>query len=201
MLVPDRPAFGHCIISDKYKFISIPKCASTYGIELLHIELNWQISNFKTIDLSSKKNLVVLRNPVDRWKSAMLMYFLFPKLGVHLDLGKPKTIFDNLCFDPHTDLQVNFIKGLDLNNAIFFEFNSSLETTFVNFLEKELSYKNIKLKNKHLDKSKKEKNIIIKKLTEILDIFLDDVENKQKLYSYLKPDLDLYRSVNFYKKL
>lgn len=200
MQIPDRPAFGHCIVTNNYKFISIPRCASTYGLELFNEELKWEISNFLIIDHSNKTNLIVLRDPIERWKSAMLMYFLFPHLKVHINLNEPETIFDKLCFEPHTDLQVNFIKNLDLNNAVYFQFNNNLEYNMISFLEKKLGYKNIKFRNKHLEKQKKNSDFVMNKLTEILDYFLQNQDYKKKLLNFLKPDFDFYNNVTFYKE-
>lgn len=197
MEVPDRPVFGHCVVSSTYKFISIPKCASTYGLNLLSQELDWKISNFLLFDHSQKKSLIILRHPIERWKSAMFMYFLYPHLNIHINLSDPKTIFDKLCFEPHTDLQTNFLKNIDLNQAIFFKFDNNLEYNLTTFLEKKCNCTNIKLQGRHLDKQKNETNVVRKKLNEIIDFFLQDKLNEKKLMNYLKPDFDLYNNISY----
>lgn len=197
---PDRAGYGHCLtLPDiNYKFITILKCASTWANELLIQECHWKIDNFSMNDLSAKTNLVILRDPLERWVAALKHLRFNPsETGIIVDINDPDKLFSNVNFDVHLNLQVNALKGLDLANCVFFKFGPQLESDLLYFLNKNCNY-NLNLKGEH----SKQKNLYKRDypLYNLISDFLKTEKYKNILFEYLAPDIELYNNVKFYAK-
>lgn len=197
---PDRNAYGHCLTRNdiNYKFITILKCASTWSNELLIKECYWKISNFSMTDLDDKINLVILRDPLERWIAAIKHLRRFPsENGVLVDLRDPEKLFSDVNFDPHLNLQVNSLQGLDLKNCIFFRFGPHLESHLLDFLNNMFNY-NLQFKSEHSKMNNMNKKNYPVYTT--ISNFLKTEKYKNILYNYLEPDFELYNTVKFYEK-
>ena len=98
-------------VNDK-TYIHVPKNASSFvkGV-LIGSGGFWRHS--ETL-VNSDENLIVLRDPIDRWCSGITQYLYNSKQTLSVD-----EVFDKITFDDHTDLQTYFLQGVDLDRATF----------------------------------------------------------------------------------
>ena len=135
--------FGECLVNHhkKLMFIKIPKCASSwcdnYLSRLGKIGLDniWSSGNFQDPALRDYQPMIVLRDPITRWISVTpagnkvvsienedeIVTGLLTKLESHL-------------YDEHLAPQKDFIAGLDISQAVFFQFGSDLSLNFSRFI-------------------------------------------------------------------
>lgn len=117
-------------------YVNIPKNASTWTKNMLS-SLGWGIYNYHSDKNYTKQAMIVLRDPVDRWLTGIAEYFSLYHPSVTTELLTPFSldlIFDRVGFDDHTEQQIYFIEGLDLNNCVFFKCDQSYRQNFTNFL-------------------------------------------------------------------
>ena len=82
---------GYLSPCEKYFWVKIPKCASTY-IEKQLIASNWKPSNYRQrLDRNELNYFAVLRNPIDRWISGINEYLI--RLGPEIH---PRSILAGL---------------------------------------------------------------------------------------------------------
>lgn len=124
----------------------ISKNASKWMEDVL--ELSSQINFTKFSSLDSKKYIVILRDPIDRWCSGITQYLHGEK--VHRDLKNRDVLdllFSQVHFDWHTIPQVKFLEGINTDDCIFFKMESNITNTnrlsnfqnkVIDFLETEL---------------------------------------------------------------
>ena len=178
-----NPSLGHdlgesYLSPDKrFSYVNIPKNGSS---TLKILFKDWKFVNFQKVhEHPTDQFIVILRDPTDRWISAVAEYFI----GNNSLLGTTNTalsdfefnqfvksnffqnlLFDFVIFDSHTLPQCWFLQGLNLNNIKFFYLDQ-------NIIEKITSYTNIdnhinESKNKSLTNSRK--YIIIQHLSELV---------------------------------
>ena len=205
--------FGNCLhgpvgSSDYSNYIPIPKCGSTWMNNVLRQTLNWQRGNIYTdpglgepggLGLNFNRNLIVLRDPIERWLSGIAEYiYRYHDRDFTNNLSKDTLdlIFDRIAFDDHTEKQVYFCHGVHRYRSLFFHCDSTLIELFSHFLTSngvDIDTSRIPPANQT---SLIDEKVIIK------ETFRDIVENnkkyKDKLINYLKADFDLIDSVNFY---
>jgi len=106
-------------VNDKTYF-HIPKNASSFvkGV-LIGSGGFWHHS--ETL-INSSENLIVLRDPIDRWVSGITQYL---HNSNQIDMPA-ELIFDKITFDDHTDLQTYFLQGVDLTSATYMMVNDDL---------------------------------------------------------------------------
>jgi hypothetical protein len=113
---------GECWVDEvnNKSYIHIPKNASSFikGV-LIGSGGFWHHS--ETL-VNSVENLIVLRDPVDRWLSGITQYLH----NNHLVDMPAELIFDKITFDDHTDLQTYFLQGVDLTSATYMMVNDEL---------------------------------------------------------------------------
>lgn len=179
-------------------YVPIPKCASTWATKFLTEGLSWIVSkDTDRIQDYTFRNLVVLRDPIDRWISGMAQYMTTH----HSDLpmqGREilEFIFRRVDFDPHTTPQVNFISGLESDSTIFFRFGANLEKNFRSYIKYNIGtdYDMPVFRN---DTPKSgNKPYISQKLKILLQ---SNDKWLESIIKYYKNDIDLYDSVNFYE--
>ena len=205
--------FGQCLhgpvgTSDYSNYIPIPKCGSTWINNVLLQTLNWQVGNIYTdpglgnpggLGLNFNRNLIVLRDPIERWLSGIAEYlYRYHDRTFKDNLNKQTLdlIFDRVAFDDHTEKQVYFCHGLHRYRTLFFWCDSSLSDLFSNFLignGVDIDISRIPPANVTIQDPVK---------SDIKEKFRDVIENnktyKDKLIDYFKADFDLINSVNFY---
>lgn len=136
---------GQSLVSpdNDFCYINIPKNASS---TLATMFLDWRMADFRQLD-SNTKFIVVLRDPTERWVSA-IAEFLVGQNGLgsitHLteqdliqvlksDLIK-NWIFSSVYFDAHSLPQCYFLQGLHLDNAKFFFQDKNLTNKLAEFV-------------------------------------------------------------------
>ena len=120
---------GECWIdevNDK-TYIHIPKNASSFvkGV-LIGSGGFWHHSETLT---NSSENLIVLRDPIDRWLSGITQYLHNSKQDLSIN-----EIFDKITFDDHTDLQTYFLQDVDLSHATFMFVDENLRANLANWI-------------------------------------------------------------------
>jgi hypothetical protein len=115
-------SLGECWVdevNDK-TYIHIPKNASSFvkGV-LIGSGGFWHHS--ETL-INSNENLIILRDPIDRWLSGITQYLHNSK---QIDMPM-ELVFDKITFDDHTDLQTYFLQGVDLTSTTYMMVNDLL---------------------------------------------------------------------------
>jgi hypothetical protein len=130
--------FGTCMSSpdNDLMYVNIPKCASSWTKPNLK-DLGWEFYNYHYDHLKNKHAMVVLRDPVERWVSGIAEYMVL----YHSEIDTSQfndTLFeimvDRVTFDDHTEKQVYFLEGLNLNKCTFFYCNQYYRQGFTQFL-------------------------------------------------------------------
>jgi hypothetical protein len=113
-------------VNDK-TYIHIPKNGSSFvkGV-LIGSGGFWHHS--ETL-VNSSENLIVLRDPIDRWCSGITQYLYNTKLDLPID-----EIFNKITFDDHTELQTYFLKDVDLDSATFMLADDNLRANLANWI-------------------------------------------------------------------
>lgn len=115
--------------SNQICYLPIPKNASMWADDVF-TSLNFKKHKFDhTLDsykfLLNKKCMIFLRNPIERWYSGVAQFFSQqvedPNVEYILDNKTLHLIFSAVRMDVHTDLQINFILGIDYNDCLFFD--------------------------------------------------------------------------------
>ena len=166
---------GGMFVTEDVVYIPIPKNSSSY-IGKLVLANNWKVANFLKTDLTNKKIIVVLRDPVSRWISGMAQYLCSAIVSqgytadTIIDNWNPvmeSLIFDRVIFDDHTEKQLYFINTIPKESCVYFNGVHGIGES----LQKYLHEHNINL------------NISV-------DIELDDNPQHKKLVNFLKAVLD-----------
>jgi hypothetical protein len=180
---------GECWVNNRsYTYINIPKNASSYlKACLMGSRTSWVYHDHF---IETQQNLVILRDPVDRWCSGMAQSLF--------NSGKESsddTIFKSITFDDHTELQTYFLQDIDLTKTIFFLVDDHLTKNLTDWAEENrnvITTKNISAYNAsrydHRDKLKKR----------FLDAVANYPEYMLKLKKHFEADYKLIESVKFY---
>jgi hypothetical protein len=140
---PSGHVYGDCSINHHRKLfiVNIPKCASSWVKEYTSLlgdtpDNTWVGGNFTTDNLDDYQPIIVLRDPVSRWIShSPIGNGLYDMIR---DYETDSFFFINLhkslYQDEHTAPQTDFIKGLNLNNAIYFLADKHLTQKFENYI-------------------------------------------------------------------
>jgi hypothetical protein len=189
------------IISPEGVFcLHIPKNASTFITNFL-VHNGWRHSNAS--DPEIKQQIVVLRDPLERWVSGFATYaaswILGPSYGSDNfsedfnDLSE-RLIFDQIIFDDHTTPQVQFIEQLNKNiPTTYFALNHDLVTNLKSFLGKELDWR------EDLNSNITENNYDTKQVASKMKFTLSqNPAYTAKVVDCYRQDYDFIKSVNFY---
>jgi hypothetical protein len=187
--------YGECMShpNTDLMYVYIPKNASSWTKPNLQ-DFGWEFYNYHTDGLN-KHAMVVLRDPVDRWLSGIAEYLTLYHTNLILEPNILNLIFDRICFDDHTDRQVNFIHGLDTDNCTFFRCDQYYRDDFSTFLdEHNMPNRYHRYEFQH-----------VSKLSPVRDgfknIFLREITNPKYLQAvkdYFSADYELINSVKFY---
>lgn len=190
--------FGQCMskADSDLMYINIPKNASSWTKPNL-LDWGWEFYNYRTDGLN-KHAMVVLRDPVDRWLSGIAEYLTL----YHPNFGNGEwtehnfnLVFDRVCFDDHTDIQVKFIDGIDTDNCTFFWFGDNYRQNFHQFLTDH----NMPNKYQRYDYQHVSDNEPIRKnFKELFKAHLQVPKYLDQIKSYYRADYELINQVKFY---
>ena len=184
--------FGECMShpSTDLMYINIPKNASSW-VKLVLGSQGWEFYNYHT-DHLDKPAIVVLRDPVERWLSGIAEYlYLYHRNmdTVHLSRAFFDMIFNRVAFDDHTESQILFLQGINIDRCTFFRCNSEFRNNFLTFLN---THSNIE--DQHVTANSAER-------LKFFNIFKQQLENskyKHQVEQYFEKDYQLINSVKFY---
>jgi len=182
---------GECWVDkiNNISYINIPKNASSFvkGV-LIGSGGFWHHS--ETL-VNSTENLVMLRDPIDRWCSGITQYLYNSKQDLSIN-----EIFDRITFDDHTDLQTYFLQGVDLSRATFMLVNDNLRKNFNNWIYNRGYRTNVDIAIEYNaskdDNRQTTKEYYIKLLEQNPELVL-------KLQKYFEEDYKLIGGVKFYE--
>lgn len=199
--------FGRCHSHPDANFfwVNIPKNASSWTQTFLAHELLWCEHDYYGQDLRSKKSLVCLRDPVDRWVSGITEFFSLyhPRvdLGQMTDLTQ-WLLADRIVFDDHTEKQSYFLDGIDLKNSIFFCCNDHYREDFLGFfiegghIPRDYVVPECVDAFCHHHKTDSAKKQVYNFFKELV---INDSDFRNSIQRYYKADYDLFENIDFYR--
>jgi len=174
-------------VNDK-SYIHVPKNASSFikGV-LIGSGGFWHHS--ETL-VNSGENLVILRDPIDRWCSGVAQYLYNTNQDLSVD-----NIFDKITFDDHTDLQTYFLQDVDLSSATFMLVDGNLRANINDWITERGYRTNVDIAIEY-NASADDDRIITK------DYYIKQLEQNPefvlKLQKHFEEDYKLIGSVKFY---
>jgi hypothetical protein len=182
---------GECWVnSDKeITYINIPKNASSFiKACILSTKDHWGYSN-KLI--KNKENLVILRDPIDRWCSGIAQS-LFNSKKYDWPI---EDIFNFISVDDHTESQIYFLQGIDITKTTFILVNANLRSNLKNWFNERgmlVDLENIHQYNASIEDDRGEiKNKFINLIESQSELML-------KLKKHFQADYELINRVKFY---
>lgn len=181
---------GECWVDEVHNktYLHIPKNASSFikGI-LIGSGGFWHHSE---ILVNSDENLIILRDPVERWCSGITQYLYNSKQDLSVD-----DVFDKITFDDHTDLQTYFLQGVDLERATFMLVNENLRANMNDWIVSNGYRTNVDIAIQY-NASADDERVTTK------DYYTDLLEQRPdlvlKLQQHFKEDYQLINRVKFY---
>lgn len=176
-------------------YVNIPKNASSWTKPNL-FDWGWEFYNYHTDVLTHKVSIVALRDPVDRWLSGIAEYFALYYPEFKLDSPEAiELVFDRVCFDDHTERQINFIHGLDTDQCIFLKCDANYRQNFSNLLvEHRMPNRYFNYEYQHVSKNSPERT----RFKEIFERAIQEPKYLSKVREYFHKDFQLIYSVKFY---
>ena len=128
-----RHTYGQAMRLQDQVYVPIPKVGSTWCKQLWH---GAQDINFKIHDVKHLTHVVILRNPIERWIAgfAQCQVGNDPACHDHWERLGWQWVFDQMVFDNHTEPQVSFIDGVDLDRVIWFRLENNVENAMTHYL-------------------------------------------------------------------
>jgi len=188
---------GQCMShwDSPYMYINIPKNASSWTKPNL-MDYGWEFYNYRTDGLD-KHSLIVLRDPVERWVSGIAEFLTLyhPKFTAS-DSELVDLIFDRIAFDDHTERQVYFLHGININNSTFFWCDENYRKNFSTFIHENYGpnrYNNYAYQ--HVSENSPER----KRFKEIFNSALtQNSKYLEQLQNHFRLDYQLIEQVKFY---
>jgi hypothetical protein len=181
---------GECWVDDvnDKTYIHIPKNASSFvkGV-LIGSGGFWHHSETLT---NSSENLIVLRDPIDRWCSGITQYLYNSKQDPSIN-----EIFDKITFDDHTDLQTYFLQDVDLSHATFMFVDENLRANLANWIYNHGYRTNVDIAIEYNASSEDDRASTKDYYTKLLD---QKPEFVLKLQQHFEEDYALINRVKFY---
>lgn len=201
---PPSHTLGQCVSdrNSKLIYVNIPKNASTWAKDYLSEVYGWDNgANFKSSPFLNKfHKIVILRDPVDRWLSAIMTYLVREVHYFNFNKDVVRILCTKINFDEHTWTQTKFLNGIDIKDCTFFMFDDKLKENLDNFLLfKKVNKINIEKEKSIFRNSLQELGVQNMKLE--LKKYLDsNIEYKKNIYEFYKDDFNLIKKVEFYQK-
>jgi len=182
---------GECWVDDinNISYIHIPKNASSFvkGV-LIGSGGFWRHS--ETL-INSNENLIMLRDPIERWCSGITQYLFNSKQDLSVD-----EIFEKITFDDHTDLQTYFLQGVDLNNATFMLVGDNLKANLNNWIYNRPYRTNVDIAIQYNSSNEDSRRTTKEYYVNLLE---QNPELVLKLQQHFEEDYKLIGSVKFYE--
>ena len=175
-------------VNDK-TYIHIPKNASSFvkGV-LIGSGGFWHHS--ETL-INSSENLIVLRDPIDRWVSGITQYLQNTnQIDMPADL-----VFNKVTFDDHTDLQTYFLQGVDLTKSTFMFVDENLRANLSSWIYNRGYRTNVDIAIEYNASSEDSRATTKDYYTKLLD---QNPEFVLKLQQHFEEDYKLIGKVKFY---
>jgi hypothetical protein len=182
---------GECWVNQQRSitYISIPKNASSFTKACLLSTRDHWMFNESLID--NQKNLVILRDPVDRWCSGIAQS-LFNSKKYDWPI---EDIFKFISVDDHTESQIYFLNEIDLANTTFILADGSLKET----LSKWLTDQGIDNNLQNIDQYNASNTDIRGEIkTKFIKLLAKDPDLVLKLKKHFEADYELINRVKFY---
>ena len=181
---------GECWVDTVHNksYIHIPKNASSFikGV-LIGSGGFWHHSE---ILINSNENLIMLRDPIDRWCSGVTQYLHNSKQDLSAD-----EIFDKITFDDHTYLQTYFLQGVDLGHATFMFVDDNLRANLANWIYDHGYRTNVDIAIEYNASSEDDRATTKDHYAKLLD---QNPEFVLKLKKHFEADYELINRVKFY---
>lgn len=181
---------GECWVDEvnNKSYIHIPKNASSFvkGV-LIGSGGFWHHS--ETL-VNSGENLIMLRDPIDRWCSGITQYLINNKQDLSID-----EVFDRITFDDHTDLQTYFLQGVDLSKATFMLVDQDLRANLNHWITDNGYRTNVDIAIQYNASADDDRILTKRYYIELLEQRPDLV---LKLNEHFKEDYNLINQVKFY---
>jgi hypothetical protein len=174
-------------VNDK-TYIHIPKNASSFikGV-LIGSGGFWHHS--ETL-INSNENLIMLRDPIDRWLSGITQYLHNTKQDLSIE-----EIVNKITFDDHTDLQTYFLQGVDLDNSTFMFVDENLRANLANWIYNHGYRTNVDIAIEYNASSEDDRATTKEYYAKLLD---QHPEFVLKLQQHFEEDYKLIGKVKFY---
>ena len=195
---------GSMVVTEKFFYVPIPKNASSYMTALLRAN-DWQLYNFLYDNITDKKCIILLRDPVDRWITGISQYLCsyvinddFNSNDLINDWSRlvETIIFDKVIFDDHTEQQCYFFNSIPIDQCVFFDSTNQPEVNikkYMNTLGYDLDV------NIELPKNESIGNREHNKLCKFFTLWIqENPELMQRIKDVYHDDYNLIETVNFY---
>ena len=180
---------GECWVdsTNNITYVHVPKNASSFFKGCLVASNQWLHSNTLVI---SKQYLVLLRDPIERWCSGMAEYQVNSQ---QLDLDIV-TIFKKITFDDHTEQQIYFLHGIDLNKVTFIMINDTFNET----ISRWLTEKEYVLNGYNMPKFNQSSDVKLELKQKYQQLVDSNPDYMLQLKKHFAADYDLINKVKFY---
>lgn len=199
-----------------YIFVHLPKCASTWmrtSMEPGFYQYNWKYNTIAyppasddgpgmasrmegRIQSMHKKFFTALRDPIERWISAMAQ----AKIALNTNISWEQVV-EQTVYDIHTEPQVSFLDGLDTNDVTWFYVDKNLQTNYHHYImnhQPVLSLPSMDGANPYNETAKR--NVAHQKCKQdCIDFLNKHSKYKEYLRDFYKADYDLINTVSFYE--
>lgn len=199
----------------KLCYWQIPKCASmwmrSYLVQLGQdrYEDIWTAANFTVDDMAGCQSIILLRDPVERWISACpgadKIVELAKRYGDDVDaicnnlaISTTDHIFLPWQKDEHTTPQVDFIAGVDLDNAVFFRCDRRLSSNVEHFLRSRGFFDHKVSAPAPINENPSNHNPLLKQAADAWRLILQTPRYLEKYKIAYERDYELIDSVEFY---
>jgi hypothetical protein len=156
---------------------------------------HWWKCNFTTDDLGHSRPLIILRDPIQRWISAVPAREHMQRISA--DERGLDGLFNNLeswLYDEHSARQTDFIAGLDQTNAIYFYCDKDLSRNVEHFLQAQgVNF------TAPAPTNEQETDVLTKQSAKIWQELLSRPKYYSKFRETFAADYALIESVKFYK--
>jgi len=198
-----------------YIFINVPKCASTWMLTSMEpgfFQYNWKNNKIipdpaqdqpemasrmeYRIQTMHKKFFTALRDPIERWVSAIAQAKIVINTNISWEQVVEKTVHDN-----HSEPQVSFLDALDTNEVTWFYVDKNLQKNYHHYImnhQPALSLPNIDGANPYNETARKD-TAQQKCKQDGIDFLNKHSKYKQYLQDFYKADYDLINTVSFYE--
>lgn len=205
------PNFGMCMVDPMHMqaFIPIPRCGSQFLCKFLANKYKWVgshsliyqrflvgLSKWKPDLTFEQKYFTIVRDPLERYISALWIHYDKEKQEMKKHNMSSKTQMDHLFSDPsmndhHTINQYNFFYNLNLDQVAFFDYNDkNTGDKLSHYLKKECNIDF--LPEQWISRLSEEKEDIYK----LLDANPKYMDNVKK---YLEDDYKFLSTIKYYE--